>query len=82
LDVERRRIWMDDWVGWVKSVLCVYARVIAALEVDDAGADILLLALGCLALAVEVPDRLDEGLQDVGALCGESVVDVVGGGDV
>lgn len=68
--------------GWVKSVLCVYARGIAALEVDDAGADELFLALGCLALAVEVPDGFDEGLQDIGTFRGESVVDVVGGGDV
>lgn len=51
-----------DWdgLGWV--LLCVYAAVLASLEVHDACADELFLACACLALAVEVPDWLGEGL--------------------
>jgi hypothetical protein len=45
--------------------LCVDAAVVAALEVDDAGADVLFFALGGFSLAVEVPDWLGEGLEDV-----------------
>lgn len=66
----------------VRVPFCVDAAVRAALEVDDAGADVLFLACAGLAFAVEVPDWLREGPEDVGAVLGEGVVDVVGGDDV
>jgi hypothetical protein len=62
----------------VRVPLCVDAGVLAALEIDDAGTDVFLLALGRLALAVEVPYWVCEGLEHVGALSGKGVVDVVG----
>lgn len=64
------------------NVLCVDAAVLAALQVHDARADVLILALAGLALAVEVPDRLGEGLQHVWAFDGEGVVNVMRGYDV
>lgn len=56
--------------------------VVAAFEVDYAGADIFLLALAGFALAVEVPDWFGEGLEDIGSLFSEGVVDMVRGDDV
>lgn len=64
------------------GLLCVDTGVLAALEVNHAGADVTLLSFACLALAVEVPDWFSEGLEDVWAFFGEGVVDVVGGDDV
>lgn len=58
------------------------ARVVARLEVEKGHTDVLLLAEGGLALAVEVPDWLCEGLGDVGALALDGVPDVLGGGEV
>jgi hypothetical protein len=61
---------------------CEDARVVARLEVEKGNADVLLLAEGGLALAVEVPDWLCEGLGDVGALALNGVPDVLGGCEV
>lgn len=49
---------------------CVDAGVCAAFEVDDACADVFVLAFACFAFAVEVPDGFDEGFEDVGAFDG------------
>ena len=68
------------------SLLGVDARsgtvIVIAFEVDHAGADVFVLALAGLAFTVEVPDRLGEGLEDIGTLLGEGVVDVVRGDNV
>lgn len=68
--------------GWGENLLCVDTAVLAGLEVHHAGANVLVLSLACLALAVEVPDWLCEGLENVWAFCGEGVVDGVGGDEV
>jgi hypothetical protein len=62
--------------------LGVYAAVGAFLEIEDRGLDIRFLALADLALAVEVPDGLGEGLSDVRTFLLQSVPDVVGGDDI
>lgn len=54
----------------VRIPLCVDAAVGSTLEVDHAGADVFFLACAGLAFAVEVPDGLGEGLEDVGAFAG------------
>lgn len=73
---------IKDGGRWCGALLCVDTGVLAALEVDHAGADVLILSFACLTLAVEVPDWFGEGLEDVWAFCGEGVVDVVGGDEV
>ena len=64
------------------DLLCVNAALLAALEVHHTGANVIFLTLAFLTLAVEVPDWFCEGLEDIWAFYGESVVDVVGGDEV
>lgn len=64
------------------DILDVDTWVVAAFEVDHAGADIFLLSLAGFALAVEVPDWLGEDLEDIRPLLGEGVVDMVRGDEV
>jgi hypothetical protein len=47
---------------------CVDAALIATFEVDDACADVFVLALAGFTFAVEVPDWFGEGFENVGAL--------------
>lgn len=66
----------------VRVPLAVDAALAAGLEVEDAGADPLLLALADLALAVKVPHGLRQQLRDVRVLGLQGVPDVVDGDDV
>lgn len=66
----------------VRVPLAVDATLAPGLEVEDAGADPLVLALADLALAVEIPHRLGQQLRDVRVLGLQGVPDVVDGDDV
>lgn len=64
------------------SVLGVYSGVLAGFQVEDACLDPFLLADTCLALPVEVPDRLRKRPGNVGTLLLECVPDVMRGNKV
>jgi hypothetical protein len=49
-------------MGLFRLLLGVYTAVLAALEVHDAGSDELFIAFAGLALSVEIPNWLGEGL--------------------
>ena len=66
----------------VAALLGVDAAVGAGLEVEDAGADVGVLAGTDFAFAVEIPDGFGEGFEDVGPGLVEDVPNVVGGDDV
>ena len=63
-------------------LLGVDTAINAGLEVEDAGADVGVLAGADFAFAVEIPDWLGEGFENVGAGLVQDVPDVVGGDDV
>lgn len=65
-----------------KGILSIHAPFFATLQVHNTRTDVLILFLAHLALSVEVPDWLGQGLEDVGALRGERVIDVVRRDDV
>ena len=68
--------------GVMVGLLGVDAAVGAGFEVEDAGADVGVLAGADFAFAVEIPDRFREGFEDVGPGLVQDVPDVVGGDDV
>ena len=65
-----------------KYSLGVDTSVLTELLIEDAGSDVLLLALTCLPFPIKIPDRFNQGLQDIGAFFGEGVINVVGGYDI
>ena len=57
-------------------------QAVIVLKVEDAGADVGVLALADFAFAVKVPVRGTEGFENVRACGGKGVVDVMRGDDV
>ena len=62
--------------------LAVYPAFAAGFKVEDARSDIRVLALADFTFAVEIPYRFRQGLEYIGPLSSQDIVDMVHGSDV